>query len=177
MTDMTWEKTPEAAEAVQARLTSQKRYGYLILGVALLAVVAFLFVSGIATGRYYMTIDDLISSPGNVGKNIRVAGVVDGETIHFDPETQVLTFTVANIPNDNDTIIKQGGLAAVLHNALQSPDANRMKVVWQNAEMHDLLQNEAQAIMTGKIDEDGVFHANEVLLKCPTRYSDQIPAQ
>ena len=33
----------------------------------------------------------------------------------------------------------------------------------------DLLKDEAQAIMTGRIDSSGVFTANELLLKCPTK--------
>ncbi len=43
--------------------------------------------------------------------------------------------------------------------------------------MPDLLQNEAQAIMTGKIGEDGVFYASELLLKCPTKYEEAVPEQ
>jgi cytochrome c-type biogenesis protein CcmE len=39
----------------------------------------------------------------------------------------------------------------------------------------DLLRNEAQAIMTGKMGEDGVFYAEELLLKCPTRYEEYQP--
>jgi cytochrome c-type biogenesis protein CcmE len=41
----------------------------------------------------------------------------------------------------------------------------------------DLLKNEAQAIVTGKVGADGVFYADELLLKCPTRYDQQLPAQ
>ena len=43
--------------------------------------------------------------------------------------------------------------------------------------MPDLLQNEAQAIMTGKMGEDGVFYATELLLKCPTKYEEAVPEQ
>ena len=32
------------------------------------------------------------------------------------------------------------------------------------------LKNEAQAIVVGKLGADGVFYADELLLKCPTRY-------
>jgi cytochrome c-type biogenesis protein CcmE len=31
--------------------------------------------------------------------------------------------------------------------------------------------------MTGKMGEDGVFHANELLLKCPTKYEEAVPGQ
>mgnify|MGYP003349956457 CR=1 FL=1 len=39
------------------------------------------------------------------------------------------------------------------------------------------LRNEAQAIMTGKLGEDGVFYAEELLLKCPTKYEEAVPEQ
>ena len=177
MAEIIWEKTAESASAAQKRLGIQKRYGYLVLGLVLLGFVAFLVVDGLATGRYYMTVDELVSNPNNVDKNVRVAGAVIGDTIHFDPQTQILTFTVVNIPNDNDAIRDAGGLGAVLHNAIENPDATRLQITWKNAEMPDLLQNEAQAIMTGKLDENGIFHADQVLLKCPTRYSDEVPSQ
>jgi cytochrome c-type biogenesis protein CcmE len=41
----------------------------------------------------------------------------------------------------------------------------------------DLLRNEAQAIMTGRMGEDGAFHATELLLKCPTKYEEAVPQQ
>jgi cytochrome c-type biogenesis protein CcmE len=43
--------------------------------------------------------------------------------------------------------------------------------------MPDLLQNEAQAILSGYLGEDGIFHANELLLKCPSRFEEALPDQ
>jgi cytochrome c-type biogenesis protein CcmE len=40
-----------------------------------------------------------------------------------------------------------------------------------------LLRDEAQAIMTGKLGEDGIFYADELLLKCPTKYQEAVPGQ
>jgi cytochrome c-type biogenesis protein CcmE len=101
---------------------------------------------------------------------------VIGDTIQYDPNTLNLTFTVANIPGDNSVIDAQGGLAAVLHQAVIDPSRNRLQVVY-NGPKPDLLRNEAQAIMTGKLGQDGVFHADELLLKCPTKYEDAVPNQ
>jgi len=53
---------------------------------------------------------------------------------------------------------------------------SRVKVIY-NGVMPDLLRNEAQAIMTGRMEADGVFHAEELLLKCPTRYEEAVPEQ
>jgi cytochrome c-type biogenesis protein CcmE len=41
----------------------------------------------------------------------------------------------------------------------------------------DLLRDEAQAIMTGHVGDDGVFYADELLLKCPTKYEEAVPSQ
>ena len=38
--------------------------------------------------------------------------------------------------------------------------------------MPDLLQHEAQAILTGALGVDGVFYASELLLKCPSRFEE-----
>src|SRR5262245_45659895 len=112
MSEITWEKTPETAKAASSFLGSRAKY--LVIGIALLSVVAYLVITGTATARYYITVDELVSQDSNIGKNVRVAGAVDGSTIHFNPDTQTLTFTVVNIPNGNDEIRDGGGLEAVL---------------------------------------------------------------
>jgi len=64
----------------------------------------------------------------------------------------------------------------VLHAAVSDPNRSRIQVVY-NGPMPDLLKDEAQAIMTGRLGEDGVFYADELLLKCPTKYEEAVPAQ
>jgi cytochrome c-type biogenesis protein CcmE len=75
-----------------------------------------------------------------------------------------------------DAIEKAGGLAEVLHQAVTDPNARRLRVVYTGVKP-DLLRDEAQAILTGRLGEDGVFQASELLLKCPTRYEEEIPLQ
>ena len=87
-----------------------------------------------------------------------------------------LSFEVAQVPGDNATVAAQGGLAAVLHAAVTDPKRTRLPVVY-NGPKPDLLNNEAQAIMTGHISQDGTFHADELLLKCPTKYQEAVPSQ
>jgi len=175
MTDATWEKNPANVRAARSYVKS--RFIYLLIGLGLLVAVGYLLVTGTLGGAYYITVDELVADSSKVDKTVRVAGAVDGDTIRFDQETNTLHFTVVNIPNDNEAIREAGGLGEVLHLALQNPDATRLDVVWPTGEMPDLLQHEAQAIMNGRLDENGVFQANEVLLKCPTRYSDDVPDQ
>ncbi len=154
------------------------RSKFIIGGVVILAAVIYLIVSATqASAEYFMTIDELkAQGQGVLGKNLRVSGAVIGDTIQYDPQTLTLSFDVAHVPGDNREVEAQGGLAAVLHAAVIDPNRNRMKVVYSGAKP-DLLKDEAQAIMTGQLDSSGVFHADELLLKCPTKYQEAVPSQ
>ena len=77
---------------------------------------------------------------------------------------------------DNKQIEAQGGLATVLHAAVTDPSRTRMEVVYSGPKP-DLLRDEAQAIVTGHIDANNVFYADELLLKCPTKYEEAVPSQ
>jgi cytochrome c-type biogenesis protein CcmE len=147
--------------------------GILILG----AVVFLIWSSTAATSEYFLTINELNEKGSKVvDKNLRVSGAVLGDTIQYDAQNLVLTFEVAHVPGDNAEIEAQGGLAEVLHQAVVDPSRQRMKVVYKGV-MPDLLRNEAQAIMTGHLGEDGIFYADELLLKCPTKYEEAVPDQ
>lgn len=147
--------------------------GGLILAAALALV---LFNTG-ETSQYYMTIEELEAQQADyVGRNLRLSGAVDGETIEYDAETLTLTFTMANVPASNSEIEAGGGLAEVLHQAVMDDSASRIDVVYIGP-LPDLMRHEAQAIVTGHLDEDGVFYADELLLKCPTRYEEEVPVQ
>jgi cytochrome c-type biogenesis protein CcmE len=147
-------------------------------GILILGAVVFLIVSSTkATQEYFLTVDELNAKGSSiVDKNLRVSGAVVGDTIQYDANTLTLSFEVAHVPGDNKTLETQGGLAVALHEAVIDPSRSRMKVVYVGP-MPDLLRNEAQAIMTGHLGEDGVFYAEELLLKCPTKYEEAVPQQ
>ena len=147
--------------------------GILILG----AVVFLIWTSTAASAEYFLTIDELNAKGSSVvEKNLRVSGAVVGDSIQYDPQSLTLSFEVAHVPGDNLAIETEGGLAEALHQAVLDPSRARMKVVYVGPKP-DLLRNEAQAIMTGRMGEDGTFHAEELLLKCPTRYEEAVPEQ
>jgi cytochrome c-type biogenesis protein CcmE len=147
--------------------------GILILG----AVVFLIWTSTAASAEYFLTIEELnAKGPEVVDKNLRVSGAVIGDSIQYDAQSLTLTFEVAHVPADNLAIESEGGLAEVLHQAVMDPSRSRMKVVYEGVKP-DLLRNEAQAIMTGHMGADGIFYAEELLLKCPTRYEEAVPEQ
>lgn len=154
------------------------RTKFLIGGLLIIGAIVYLIVSSTqATAQYFLTVEELQAKGNQMnGRDIRVSGAVIGDTIQYDPQSLTLTFEVANVPGDNKVIEEQGGLAAVLHAAVNDPTQPRLKVVY-NGVKPDLLKNEAQAIMTGKLGNDGVFYAQELLLKCPTKYEEALPQQ
>jgi cytochrome c-type biogenesis protein CcmE len=151
---------------------------FVIGGLLILGAVIFLIWTATATSaEYFLTIDELnAKNSGVVDKNLRVSGAVIGDSIQYDAQSLTLSFDVAHVPADNLAIESEGGLAEVLHQAVLDPSRARIKVVYVGPKP-DLLRNEAQAIMTGHIGEDGVFYAEELLLKCPTRYEEAVPEQ
>ncbi len=147
--------------------------GLLILG----AVVFLIWSSTAATSEYFLTIDELNAKGSEiVNRNLRVSGAVIGDTISYDAQTLTLTFEVAHVPGDQAVLEDEGGLAEALHQAVMDPSRSRMKVVYVGP-MPDLLRHEAQAIVTGQLGDDGIFHADELLLKCPTKYEEAVPEQ
>lgn len=151
---------------------------FIVGGVLIIAAIILLIVTNTKAGaQYFLTVDELLARKSElVNRDVRVSGAVIGQSIDYDTDNIILKFTVAHVPGDNKEIENRGGLAEVLHQAVEDHSLNQLQVVYEGV-MPDLLRNEAQAIMTGKIDENGVFHAEELLLKCPTKYEDDVPKQ
>lgn len=163
---------------VQVKSRSGKNMKFFIGGMLIVAAVVYLIYSSLqTTQQYFLTVDELKAKGAEImGREVRVSGAVVGDSIQYDSKTLTLRFVVAHTPGDQKEVDAQGGLAAVLHKAVIDPNSTRMMVEYKGV-MPDLLRDEAQAIMTGKVGDDGVFYAQELLLKCPTKYEDAVPQQ
>jgi cytochrome c-type biogenesis protein CcmE len=147
--------------------------GILILG----AVVFLIWTSTVSASEYFYTVDEVNAKGESVlNRNLRLSGAVIGETINYDAESLTLTFEIAHVPGDQALIEDEGGLADALHLAVMDPGRSRIQIEYVGP-LPDLLRHEAQAIVTGQLGEDGVFHADELLLKCPTKYEEAVPEQ
>jgi cytochrome c-type biogenesis protein CcmE len=155
-----------------------QRTKFILGGLLILAAVVYLIVSSTqASAEYFMTVDEVKAKGAQaVGQSLRLSGAVIGDTVKYDSATLTLTFDIAHVSGDNAEIEAQGGLAKVLSEAVNDPTRQHVSVVYVGPKP-DLLRGEAQAILTGKLDGDGVFHADELLLKCPTKYKQAVPDQ
>jgi cytochrome c-type biogenesis protein CcmE len=151
---------------------------FVAAGLIIVAAVAYLIISNTgSTAHYFLTIEELLAMEGKATeRNLTISGAVLGESISYDASVPQVTFTIVQIPADPQEVKAAGGLAAVLHAAVGDQRAPRIDVVYDDVKP-DLLQQEAQAIVRGQLGPDGRFYADEVLLKCPTRYEEDVPVQ
>jgi len=157
----------------EEHIGNPSRGKFIIGGLLIMATVVFLIVSSTAAGvQYYSTVDELFSQgEAAIGRPSQVIGAVIGDTIVYNAEELTLEFTVAHMPADNEILEDDGGLGAALFDAVNDPTRTRMEVIYYGVKP-DLLQHEAQAILTGKLGDDGIFYADELLLKCPSKYEE-----
>jgi len=147
---------------------------FVIGGLVIAAVIIFLIVfSTKSTGQYYLTLAELVDRKEEMlGKRIRISGVVLQDTISYDAKVPLLQFQIAYIPSSMKEVEAMGGLDAVLAQAASDATLPRVWVEYHDVKP-DLLKPGAQAILTGSLKEDGIFYADELLLKCPSKYESQ----
>ncbi|MEL6526147.1 MAG: cytochrome c maturation protein CcmE [Chloroflexota bacterium] len=171
MAEMAWERTPENDASEKQKLQGKSdRWKFLVGGLLILGAIVYLtYTSTINGARFFITVDEVVATNEYAGQSVRLTGAVLGDTINYDFETGDLSFTIAHIPREFED------LAETLHLAANDADATLLTVQMFDTTMPDLLQHEAQAILTGEIGEDGVFYATELNLKCPTRFEEHTP--
>ncbi len=151
---------------------------FIAAGILIVVAVAYLIVTSTgSTARYFITIEELRAMDDEAReRDITISGAVLGDTIAYDASQPRVTFTIVQVPGDPKEVERAGGLSKVLHDAVNDPDAPRLEVVYDDIKP-DLLQHETQAIIRGRLGEDDRFYADEVLLKCPTRYEEGVQGQ
>lgn len=140
-------------------------------GFLVVAAVVYLIISSTgSTARYFLTVEELLALDADArGRNLTVSGAVLGESIAYDALAPEVTFTIVQAPGDAQ--VEEAALRA----AVADPHAPRLTVVYAGVKP-DMLQDAAQAIARGTLGADGRFYAEEVLLKCPSRYEAAPPA-
>ena len=122
----------------------QKRY--IIGGVLVIAAIAALVYFGFQYGTiYYYTIAELRENTIELtGEEIRVTGRVAENSMEWDGGNLTLRFTLVD---------EEESLPIVYHDV-----------------MPDNFQEGRDIVVDGIYYEDGVFIADEILTKCPSKY-------
>lgn len=128
---------------------ANKKLKFVIGGVAVALAVVYLIYAGVASNAaYFLTVDELYAKGDSIiDHTVRVSGMVDAATIDFNNRDLVLKFDVMGASGE------------------------RLPVVF-NGPKPDQMREGAEAIIEGKYNGTE-FTAQELLLKCPSRYEEQ----
>jgi len=114
-------------------------------GIIVLTIVYLVASSTRGATVYALSIHELKARGSDAyGQGVRVGGTVDGPSIAWDAQKQVLEFSLVD---------GQEALEVVYHGARP-----------------DMFRDGAQALVEGKCQDTGVFVASKLLLKCPSKY-------
>lgn len=119
----------------------------LIAIVVVCGAVAYLIFSGVReTMVFYYTVSEVSDQRAELaGQPLRVAGKVAVGTIEVSESDHL----------DRRFVIHEGG--------------QELRVVYRGI-TPDTLVDDADAVVEGRLGEDGVFHATQVMAKCPSKY-------
>ena len=123
----------------------------LIGAMIVVAAMAYLILSGMQGATVYsLTIGELrAKGEAAVGQGARVEGILDGGSVSWDPGAGSLGFELKD----------EGETLPVVHKGVKP----------------DMFNDGAEVIVEGKLLPSGVFQANRLLLKCPSKYESGTP--
>jgi len=123
----------------------------LVIGaVASAAILGFLVVDGLGSETYFFTVDEAATQQASLtGRTIRVKGtVVEGSIDNYE-ERVGRSFDI-------------------------SEKGEKLRVTYDRA-TPDTFDEGVQVVATGTLRESGTLEADEVLVKCPSRYGKDPP--
>jgi len=131
-----------------------KKKKFLIGGIMVFAAIGFLsFTAFAGSNVYYYEVGELLSGGDSVyGDTVKVRGMVVEGSVQRQTEGAVMTFSVA----DGDAV-------------------TRLPVVYQGV-VPDTFAEGIEVVAEGSLGQDGVFRAEVLMPKCPSRYTPA-PAQ
>lgn len=127
--------------------TKTKRRMGMVTGIIVIVLIVILAVVGGASSAKAVTVADAVTS-NFADQKIQVTGNVVENS--FETNDNVLTFSIYDPDGDPSQELRvryDGGVSATFG-------------------------NDVTAICTGKIGEDGVLHASELVTKCPSKYEN-----
>lgn len=121
----------------------------IMAGLLVLGALAYLVWASLPQGTvYYKTVLELRQSPRDLAP-VRVAGVVAGGSIRKDPAAGRISFDVVE-------------------------GQDRLPVQYAGV-VPDIFGPDIQVVVEGQRDAGGVFQAQTLLAKCPSRFESAVP--
>jgi cytochrome c-type biogenesis protein CcmE len=138
---------------------TQRRSGgwakFAVAGLVIVAaIVLFLYTTTRSNAQYYLSVQELRDRGTElIGKDARISGIVVPDSIMYDSQTLHLEFDVV----DKDA-------------ANQEP----LRIVMDGEPLPDQMKDEAEAIAEGRLNVDGTFQADTLMMKCASKYEVEV---
>ncbi len=130
--------------------SSRTRSARVIVAVlVVVAAIGYLIYTGFqSTTVYYLTVKELKAKGPSAGA-VRVAGVVQANSVEHSTSDPTVRFTIAD-------------------------DGGSLPVVYKGM-VPDIFGPGIQVVVEGHYNTDGVFQANNLLAKCPSKFTAAVP--
>jgi cytochrome c-type biogenesis protein CcmE len=126
--------------------TRAKLITALVVVVGIIGVLIQTAITKAST--YYITVNELFAEgPAAVGRETAVSGDIVGASVDWSPEKSLLQFKIRDAAGSRE-------LPVVFH-----------------GDRPDDFANDWPVIVFGKLNSQGVFVADKLLIKCPSKYS------
>lgn len=136
-------QNPPLQQSTRATFGSLK---FILGGVILLGVIGYVMFSSFQSNTvYYYTLPELQAQRAQlVGQTVRVNGPLDKASIQNDQKNLILQFN----------LVEEGVVLPVVYHGV-APDT---------------MGSGESVVAEGKLDANGVFRADSILVKCPSKY-------
>jgi cytochrome c-type biogenesis protein CcmE len=144
---MTLERVDQSDDSLEEEgVNWQLAFGLVVLAAAM----GFLFFDAFEAETYFYTVDQAVAQgPEIVGQRIRVKGVVEPGSIQGEDGELGRIFRIS--------------------------EAGKSMTITYDKAMPDTFDESREVVVDGTVEEDLSVQADEVLVKCPSRYEGEPP--
>ena len=134
-------------------MRSLPRKRLFIGGLVAVSALAFLMYQGFQSfAFYYYSVEEIQAKQESlVSEQVRVNGLVMGDSIQRDQKNLVLSFNLRSLEREDKYI-------PVVYNGV----------------VPDIFQADVQMVVEGQLTTEGVFEASTLVFKCPSRYEPEL---
>ena len=131
---------------------ANRKLKFIIGGAIVVALIAYLMVNAIqSAGTYYREVHEVVAQQSALtGRAIRVSGNIVSDSIVYDASKLDLQFTISDPTHTNE----------------------RLPIHFHGVRPDQMSTEGSSAIVEGTLGTNGVLEANNLLLKCPSRYEE-----
>ncbi len=128
-----------------------KKKRFLIGGIIVFLAIGYLSFMGFqSAATYYYEVGELLEQGSLIyGENVRVNGQVAPGSVEQESQGRILRFTMIDIEGEESLPVVFQGVAP------------------------DTFKEDAEVVAEGQLNSNGVFQANTILAKCPSKYEPE----